>query len=455
MTNPPNTGPAARWPLQDPRTVQQREQDKAAVQRQVDVLTSPNADTAAKDRLNGVVDRMRERQAGAQNTEATPFVSFQQTGGTRLVLAAENQLVIDADDQQLTPFATLLAGYTRSERAGRRTRIYRSRNPKDLNGLLADAKRMRNSKITASINQIMPLGYVIKGDAYPGLTVGRAPLSPAATDTSVRVAIVDTGLTGEARTDAWFTGMVRDGTDPLNVLAPWDRNDWFAGHGTFAAGCVRQIAPNCEIEVYRYTGPDGIGTDIAAADMLIKAADESAGRRLIINASFGAPAVDGAPPPALQEAVQYIAKNYPQVLLVASAGNDGSDEPLYPAAFPQPQVRAVGALNPDLSPAAFSNHGAWVHCSAVGVGVVSTFVQGKLPPQADLGVADLDFLANSWATWSGTSFTAPQVSGAVAYLCGQNPTLQPQAAFASLIAARPVLNGFGAVLHLLPGTPTA
>jgi thermitase len=454
MTNP-TTGPASRWPLRDPRTDQQREQDKAAVRRQVDILTTPNTDTAAKDRQNLVVDRIRERQAGAQNTAATPFVSFQPAGSTRLVLAAENQLVIDADDQQLTSFAALLGGYTRSDRAGRRTRIYRSRNPKSLDDLRADATSMRTSKITASINQIMPLGYVIKGDAYPGLTVGRGPLAAGSTDTSVRVAIVDTGLTAESRTDAWFTGIGRDGTDPLNIVAPWDRNDYFAGHGTFAAGCVRQIAPNCEIEVYRYTGPDGIGTDVAAADMLIKAADESAGRRLIINASFGAPAVDGTPPPALREAVEYIAKNYPQVLIVASAGNDGSDQPLYPAAFPQAQVRAVGALNPDLSPAAFSNHGAWVHCSAVGVGVVSTFVQGKLPPQADLGVADLDFLANSWATWSGTSFTAPQVSGAVAYLCGQDPALQPQAAFANLIAARPVLNGFGAVLHLLPGTPTA
>jgi hypothetical protein len=455
MTHPTTTGPASRWPLRDPRTDQQREQDKAAVRRQVDGLASPNTDPTAKNRQQIVVDRIRERQAGAPNADATPFVSFQPTGSARLVLAAENQLLIAADDQQLNPFSSMLAGYTRSDRPGRRTRIYRSKNPKDLTGLLADAKTMRNSKITASINQILPLGYVIKGDAYPGLTVGRGPLSAGPTDTSVRVAIVDTGLTDEQRSDAWFTGIGRDGTDELNMVAPLDRNDYFAGHGTFAAGCVRQISPTCEIEVYRYTGPDGVGSDVAAADMLIKAANESAGRRLIINASFGAPAVDGAPPPALQEAIEYIAKNFPQALIVASAGNDGSDQPLYPAAFPQPQVRAVGALNADLSPAAFSNHGAWVHCSAVGVGVVSTFVQGKLPPEPDLNVADMDFLTNSWATWSGTSFTAPQVSGAVAYLCGQDPTLQPQAAFANLIAGRAVLNGFGAVLHLLPGTPTA
>jgi subtilisin family serine protease len=455
MTNPGNPVPAPRWPLPDPRSHQQRELDKPTVQNQVDILTLPNADAGAKARLDAVLELIRQRQVGTPNAQTKPFVSFQPAGAARPVLAVENELVIDADDQQLTPFAALLTNYTRSDRAGRRARIYRSKSAKSLDDLRADAKRFRDKKITANINQIVPLGYVIKGDAYPGLTTGQAPLAKGVTDASVRVAIVDTGLTGEARTDAWFTGFVRNGTDPLNVLKPLDRNDWFAGHGTFAAGCVRQIAPDCEVVIYRFTGPDGIGTDIDAADMLIKAADEAAGRRLIINASFGAPAVDGAPPPALQEAVDYIAKNHPQVLIVASAGNDGSEVPLYPAAFAVPQVKAVGALNPDLTGATFSNRGTWVHCSAVGVGVVSTFVKGKLPPEDNLGVADLNFPDNSWATWSGTSFTAPQISGAVAYLCGQNPALQPQAAFDDLIADRPTLDKFGAVVHLLRGTPPA
>ena len=30
--------------------------------------------------------------------------------------------------------------------------------------------------------------------------------------------------------------------DPVNVLAPMNRIDWFAGHGSFAAGIVRQVA---------------------------------------------------------------------------------------------------------------------------------------------------------------------------------------------------------------------
>ena len=48
-----------------------------------------------------------------------------------------------------------------------------------------------------------------------------------------------------------------------------------------------------------------------------------------------------------------------------------------------------------------------------------------------------------------------QISAAVAYLCGQDPTaaLLPRTAFDHLIAGRDTLDGFGAVVHLLPGTP--
>jgi subtilisin family serine protease len=186
--------------------------------------------------------------------------------------------------------------------------------------------------------------------------------------------------------------------------------------------------------------------------MLIRAADDAAGKRLVINASFGAPAVDGVPPLAMQEAVAYISATYPDALIVASAGNDGRDLPLYPAAFPG--VKAVGALTSDLTPASFSNHGSWVHCSTVGVGIVSTFVEGLLPPEPGIG-ADVHFAPDAWATWSGTSFTAPQISAAVAALCGEDATLTPRAAFDRLIAGRPTVNGFGAVVHLLPGTPTS
>jgi hypothetical protein len=447
---------ASRWPLPDRRTPDQLAHDQIAVRLQVSKLATPNADRTARQEQEVVVERIRRRQLTAAAGQATPFLHFVPDAGTRAVLTSLNQLVVDVDpDHDQAGIDDLLSGYVADDRPDRsprrrRTRVYRSRDGKDVAGLRADAQRLRDAKITANVNAIVPLGYVIKGNSYPGSTVAPAIFASNGAGAPVRVAIIDTGLTAEARGDGWDTGVVRDGVDPVNVLAPLDRIDWFGGHGTFASGIVRQIAPDCEIVAYRFTSTDGLGTDEAAADMLIRAAEDADGERLIINASFGAPAVDGIPPLAMREAVAHITAEHPNVLIVASAGNDGQDLPLYPAAFPG--VKAVGALNSDLTPAGFSNHGTWVHCSTVGVGIVSTFVEGKLPPENNIGT-DVTFGEDPWATWSGTSFTAPQISAAVAALCGEDATLTPQAAFAQLIAGRPADPGLGTKVHLLPGTP--
>ncbi|MFI7599914.1 S8 family peptidase [Actinoplanes sp. NPDC049681] len=432
---------ASQWPLRDTRSAAQLAHDKEDVRRQVDVLQTAQHD---------VVERIRARRRSV----GRPIVSFAPDSGDRRILLAENQLVVDPTPEQQDRLGDLLDGYDAGDREGRsrrrRTRVFTSRSGRPLADLRADARRLRTQGVSANVNMIVPLGYVIKGSSYPGVTVAPRPFATNGATAPVRVAIVDTGLTGQPRTDTWIQQVQNRGTDPLDEVPPSPRIDWFGGHGTFATGIVRQLAPDCEVWVYRFTGPDGLGTDEAAADMLIQAADDAAGRRLIINASFGAPAVDGVPPLAMQEAVAYIHATYPKALIVASAGNDGQDVPQYPAAFPG--VKAVGALNSDLTPAAFSNHGSWLHCSTVGVGIVSTFVEGLLPPEPNIGT-DITFGQNPWATWSGTSFTAPQISAAVAALCGEEASLTPRDAFERLITNRTDRPGYGKVVHLLPGTP--
>jgi subtilisin family serine protease len=437
MTNPS----PPRWPVPDRRTPEQIDVDRAAVREQVRILATPDG---SDPNAGTVLARISVRAARA----GTPFDVVPQPAGP--VLPRQNELVVEATDAQLRDAG--LRGYSPIDRAGRRTRILRAEG-KPVADLLADAKRLRGKKIKANINPMVPLGYVVKGDAFPGRTTGPGDFISTGVDPSVRVAIIDTGRVAQDRSDGWDTGVVKKEPDPLNVVEPLDRNDYFSGHGTFTAGIVRQISPRCEVVVYRFTGNDGLGTDTAAADALLRAAAEAGNRRLIINASFGAPAVDGVPPLALQEAVEQIAAEHPEVLIVASAGNDSTTEKLYPAGFGQFGVKAVGALNADLSGAEFSNRGGWVQCSTVGVGVVSTFVKGKLPPEPGLDAPDVTFPADAWATWSGTSFTAPQISGAVAHLCTQSPALTPKDAFDQLIAGRPTLDEYGAVVHLLPGTP--
>jgi thermitase len=442
---------ASRWPLPDRRTPQQLALDSAAVRAQVKSLTDPNADGTARQDQEIVIQRIRERSQGLG------LLHFNGGDNDLFSLAVAGQLIIDADDEQLDSVSDLLTGCSTADRDGRsehrRTRVFDCGADKSPEHLREVARKLRDDhQIMATINSVVPLGYVIKGDSYPSATVSPADFAGLGGDAPVRVAVVDTGITAVKRDDGWDTGVVRDGIDPLDELVPLGRIDWFGGHGTFATGVVRQLAPDCEVVVYRYTTADGIGSDEAAADMMIRAAEDAAGGRLVINCSFGAPAVDGVPPLALQEAVAHIHAQHPNTLIVASAGNDGGTTPLYPAAFPG--VKAVAGLTSDLTPASFSNHGDWVSCSAVGVGVVSTFVEGTLPPEPLPGKADVQFGQDAWAAWSGTSFTAPQISGAVAALCGEDADLSPAEAFDRLLEGRPTQPGYGTTVHLLPGTPT-
>ena len=97
-------------------------------------------------------------------------------------------------------------------------------------------------------------------------------------------------------------------------------------------------------------------------------------------------------------------------VVVASAGNDGTCRPALPASLPG--VISVGAIGP-YGPAPFSNYGPWVRACAPGVDLCSTFFngyEGSLPPNPD--GTDPDNYAG-WALWSGTSFSAPVVTGAL------------------------------------------
>jgi subtilisin family serine protease len=112
--------------------------------------------------------------------------------------------------------------------------------------------------------------------------------------------------------------------------------------------------------------------------------------------------------------VEIAAKQARGAVVVASAGNDASCEPSYPAAFPG--VIAVGALDGAGKPAAFTNYGSWVNASALGADLVSRFLipttaQLKVPKTADSDVAEFE---DGWAAWSGTSFAAPVVAAAIA-----------------------------------------
>ena len=159
--------------------------------------------------------------------------------------------------------------------------------------------------------------------------------------------------------------------------------DFDAGHGTFVAGIVLQIAPDAEIKVYRAVDSDGIGSEVTVACKMIQAVLEG---YKIINLSLSCQTQDDFPPVAIQAALEVIKeierdRETPEshrALFIAAAGNYGNTRPSWPAAFPG--VVAVACLGPGLQPSLWSSRGFWVDCSTIGEGVLSTYVPGRESP---------------------------------------------------------------------------
>ena len=125
----------------------------------------------------------------------------------------------------------------------------------------------------------------------------------------------------------------------------------------------------------------------------------------MINLSLGADLHTNAERDAIKRAVAA------GIVVVASAGNDGSLLPKFPAAYAG--VLAVGAAGPDGKVAEFSNRGSWV---------------GVLAPACGAAI-DIDGSVDD--AFCGTSAAAPFVSG----LAGLLKSVAPEASGQDIIAA--------------------
>jgi subtilisin family serine protease len=95
------------------------------------------------------------------------------------------------------------------------------------------------------------------------------------------------------------------------------------------------------------------------------------------------------------------------VVVVAAAGNTGDSTPIYPAAEQADNLVAVAASTSDDALASFSTRGDWIDIMAPGERIVSPIPNGR------------------FATWRGTSFSAPIVSGVTALVMVQHPNMDP------------------------------
>lgn len=229
-----------------------------------------------------------------------------------------------------------------------------------------------------------------------------------------RVGIIDTGFADFSSTaeSGRFAGIDQA---PFSVDEPDadpadGKLDWEAGHGTFIAGQIRSVVPDAEIVIIK--GLDGFGS-IAEADLcqlMVLAARRGVD---VLNLSLGGYALDDECPSGLAATLAQLSYQR-DLVVVAAAGNKGSDRPFWPAA--SKHVVAVGALNDTGGwPAWFTNFGPWVDACAPGVDRTSWFFgfEGELDAVPLSGVVEA---FEYWACWSGTSFAAPQFAAAVCAL---------------------------------------
>src|SRR6478735_556237 len=230
-----------------------------------------------------------------------------------------------------------------------------------------------------------------------------------------------------------------------------------AGHGTFIAGLIRQTCPDAKILAVRVIQGDGVVSEadlLEALNMLwlrqklAVVRDEPENLIDIVSMSLGyyhEDITDAEFDPFLLAPLRALARL--GVAVVTSAGNDATSKPMYPAAFaPWPKglirefdpqevpISAVGALNPDLTVALFSNAGPWVRAYRPGVSLLSTLppFDASHAPAVELkrggvirATVDPDDFRAGFGLWSGTSFAAPILVGEIAQFLNTKEKLPP------------------------------
>src|SRR5713226_7428267 len=177
------------------------------------------------------------------------------------------------------------------------------------------------------------------------------------------------------------------------------------GHGTMTSGLVHLVAPKAKILPLKAFSANGTGylANIVAA--LYYAVQNGAN---VVNMSFDL----SSSSPALSKAVSYA--NKAGVVLVAAAGNENTYVPVYPAAIGGSVVGIASTTNWDAR-SSFSNYGSYdVWIAAPGEYVISTYPGG------------------TYASSSGTSFSAPLVAGAADLLLDAKSGLNQSSAASAL-----------------------
>ena len=192
------------------------------------------------------------------------------------------------------------------------------------------------------------------------------------------------------------------------------------GHGTHIAGTIGAVGNNgvgvagvgwnIRIMALKFLDASGSGYTSDAVRALNYAVARGA---KVVNASFGGGGYDHALANAIANA------RTKGVIVVAAAGNDGTDNdinPVYPGNYAGDNLVTVAASDRNDRLASFSNYGrTTVDIAAPGSGIYSTLPNGR------------------YGSYSGTSMATPHVAGAMSLVWDAHPTWNYKQVIASIL----------------------
>ena len=238
---------------------------------------------------------------------------------------------------------------------------------------------------------------------------------------SIAIAIVDTGVDvthPDLAVQLWTNpgeapgnGIDDDGNGYVDDVNGWnfvadtaEVND-DDGRGTRMAGVaaaetnngqgIAGLCWNCRIMPVKVVQSGGVANYSDLATGIRYAADK--GAKVIVIGTGGY-----ADSPTLRDAIQYAAT---RSIIIAAAGDDNTDTPFYPAAYPD--VLAVGGTTDTDTRASFSNYGAWVNVAAPAVAITTTLNGDGYGPASNTNLAASLTAGLAGLIWSEHSDWSP------------------------------------------------
>lgn len=226
----------------------------------------------------------------------------------------------------------------------------------------------------------------------------------------------ESGIDSEGK-DKKNNGIDDDGNGFIDDWHGWDfmadslgeDNDPFPGHGhgTHVGGTVGAVINNT-IGIAGMCDSIKILPVKAGSDNPFSTSVRNTYEALLYAAKMGADVINcswGGSSRSLAEQEVINAAISLGSTIIAAAGNDGEDAPLFPAAYEG--VVSVASIDSSETKSFFSNYNGTVDVSAPGMDIIST-----LP-------------WNSYAAWMGTSMASPIASGVAAMIIMTHPEYSP------------------------------